>query len=52
MKSTILIVDDKPANIFSLENLLATNDRIFFNATSGKDALKIALNKEIDLYYS
>lgn len=48
-KSTILIVDDKPANIFSLENLLATNDRIFFNATSGKDALKIALNKEIDL---
>lgn len=48
-KSVILIVDDKPANIFSLEHLLADKDRLFLNATSGKDALTITLNKEVDL---
>lgn len=48
-KSTILIVDDKTSNIYALENLLIKEDRLFFNATSGSDALKIALNKKIDL---
>ena len=48
-KSVILVVDDKPANILVLENLLAGKDRLFLNATSGKDALKITLNKDIDL---
>lgn len=48
-KSVILIVDDKPANIFSLEHLLADKDRLFLNATSGKDALTITLNKDVDL---
>lgn len=48
-KATILIVDDKAANIFALENLLAEKDRIFVTATNGKDALKVVLNKDIDL---
>lgn len=48
-KATILIVDDKSANIFALENLLAEKDRIFVNATNGRDALKIVLHKDIDL---
>jgi len=48
-KSVILVVDDKPANILVLENLLAAKDRVFLNATSGEDALKITLNEDIDL---
>lgn len=48
-KSVILVVDDKPANLLSLESLLENKDRTFLNATNGKDALKIVLNKEIDL---
>lgn len=48
-KSDILIVDDKPANIFALEHLLADKDRLFLNATNGKDALTISLNKDVDL---
>lgn len=48
-KSTILIVDDKTSNILVLENLLANKDRLLLNATSGKEALKITLNKDIDL---
>ena len=48
-KSVILIVDDKPANILALESLLVTNDRIFLNANSGNDALKIALDRKLDL---
>lgn len=46
---TILIVDDKPANIYALETLLDKPDRIFLNATNGNDALKLALNNDIDL---
>lgn len=48
-KATILIVDDKTANIFALENLLAEKDRVFVTATNGKDALKTVLNEDIDL---
>jgi PAS domain S-box-containing protein len=48
-KAIILIVDDKPANILALEGLLTSKDRILLNATNGKDALKISLNKDIDL---
>lgn len=46
---TILIVDDKPANIYALETLLDKPDRTFLNATNGNDALKLALNNDIDL---
>jgi PAS domain S-box-containing protein len=48
-KSVILIVDDKPVNILALENLLAGKDRVLLSATSGEDALKTTLNKDVDL---
>jgi PAS domain S-box-containing protein len=48
-KATILIVDDKPANLMALENLLESDDRILLTANNGKDALKTTLNKDIDL---
>lgn len=48
-KAVILIVDDKPGNILALEGLLATKGRLLLSATNGKEALKITLNKNIDL---
>jgi len=48
-KAIILIVDDKEANLFALEQLLTNKDRVILCATNGKEALKIALNKPIDL---
>lgn len=48
-KATILIVDDKPANLLALENLLESSDRLLLNASNGKDALTIALNTKLDL---
>lgn len=48
-KAIILIVDDKPANIFVLENLLASKDRLIIHATSGEEALKTTLHKNVDL---
>ena len=48
-KATILIVDDKPANILALENLLAMKGRTFLQATNGKDALTMSVNKDVDL---
>src|SRR5882724_4560941 len=46
---TILTIDDKPANIFALEKLLEKPGRFFLSATSGKEGLKIALSRKIDL---
>lgn len=48
-KAIILIVDDKPANLLVLENLLNTPERIIVHAHSGQEALKIALEENIDL---
>lgn len=48
-KETILIIDDKPANIYALESLLDKEDRSFLQATAGKDGLKLALNNDVDL---
>lgn len=48
-KINILIVDDKVNNIYALEQMLTKPDRNFISATSGKDALKIVLNKDICL---
>ena len=48
-KSTILLVDDRPINVMALEKLLERKDRAFLKASSGEEALKHALNKEIDL---
>jgi len=48
-KVNILIVDDKASNLFALEQMLLKPERRFISATSGKEALKTVLNKEIDL---
>lgn len=48
-KAVILIVDDKSANILALEGLLIAKDRVLLHASSGAEALKILLNKEVDL---
>jgi len=45
----ILIVDDKVNNIYVLEQLLARADRKLTSVTNGNEALKVALNQEIDL---
>jgi PAS domain S-box-containing protein len=45
----ILIVDDKEYNVFALEQMLAKKNRIFHCALTGEEALKILLNREIDL---
>ncbi len=48
-KSVILIVDDKPANVLALENLLAAYDRVLLTAADGNTALKTTFEKHIDL---
>lgn len=45
----ILIVDDKVNNIYALEQILDRPGRNLISVTNGNDALKIALNQEIDL---
>jgi PAS domain S-box-containing protein len=47
--ASILIVDDKAANILALKHLLEREDREIFEAQSGREALTIAMNKELDL---
>jgi PAS domain S-box-containing protein len=47
--TTILLIDDKVANLVALQNLLDTPDRSFLQATSGSEALKLAFNRNIDL---
>src|SRR5882762_8701433 len=49
LQEKILIVDDKPANIFALEKLLERANRAFLSASNGNDGLKIALSNDIDL---
>jgi two-component system sensor histidine kinase/response regulator len=43
---TILLVDDRPENLFSLEALLANEGRMFIRADSGNEALKQVLKNE------
>jgi PAS domain S-box-containing protein len=45
----ILIVDDKVTNIYALEQMLGQPGRNLISATNGNEALKVALNQEIDL---
>src|SRR5688572_28167254 len=49
LKDDILIVDDKVNNIFALEQILSKPDRELISVTNGNEALKVALNQEIDL---
>jgi PAS domain S-box-containing protein len=48
-KATILVVDDNKLNLFALEQVLSRPERNFLTANSGQEALKIALNNEVDL---
>ncbi len=45
----VLIVDDKPENLFALESVLADLDLELIKATSGNDALKATLNHSFAL---
>ncbi len=49
IKHKILIVDDRPENLYSLECMLAEEDRIILKAESGDEALKIAFREELSL---
>ncbi len=49
MQHKILLVDDRQENLFSLEQMLQLDGRIFYHATSGNDALKIAFKEDISL---
>ena len=42
----ILLVDDRPDNLMSMEIVLENQGYTFYKATSGKDALKILLKEE------
>ena len=43
---TILLVDDRPENLISLEVMLAQEGRIFLKANSGNEALRLALRND------
>ena len=45
----ILIIDDKPENLYSLETMLATEGRIIVKALSGQEALKLAFEEDFSL---
>lgn len=45
----ILLVDDRPENLISLESILDSEHRRIIKATSGNEALKIVLQQEIAL---
>jgi PAS domain S-box-containing protein len=48
-KATILIVDDRHANLLALESLLSSKDRTILTTDNGKEALKITLARNVDL---
>lgn len=45
----ILLVDDRPENLLTLESILTSDNRIFYKAESGNEALKIALNESLTI---
>jgi signal transduction histidine kinase len=47
--ANILLVDDKPENLFALEELLTRPDRVIYKAGSGNDALRVLLKHEFAL---
>ena len=48
-KSKILIVDDKPENLFILEDVLGELNVEFIRATNGEEALKTTLKHDFAL---
>lgn len=51
-KVKILLVDDRPENLFSLEAILDESDREIIKAESGNEALKLAIKHEFALILS
>lgn len=47
--TNILVVDDKPENVFALEELLRQPDRSIYTALSGNDALRLLLKHQFAL---
>jgi len=45
----ILIVDDRPENLYSLESMLAEEGREILKANSGEEALRIAFKEDLSL---
>ncbi len=45
----ILIVDDRPENLITLENIIERKGRKIYNASSGNEALKMVLKQPVDL---
>lgn len=48
-KHKILVVDDRPENIFSLESMLAADNCEILSASNGNEALRIAYNESLSL---
>lgn len=46
---TILLVDDREENLVALEDMLEADNRVFLKATSGNDALRLALKHTADI---
>ena len=51
-KVKVLLVDDKPENLFSLEAILEAEDREIFTASSGNEGLKLAIRNDFALILS
>lgn len=49
MQQKILLVDDEPANLVSLEAILEDDERELLKAESGPDALKLLLQEDVSL---
>ncbi len=45
----ILLVDDRPENLMSLESILENDNLIFLKALSGEEALKVLLKEDVSL---
>jgi two-component system sensor histidine kinase/response regulator len=48
---TILIIDDKEANVYALEKLLEKSNRTFLRALDGKTGLQLVLENQVDLIF-
>ena len=46
---TLLLVDDKPENLFALERILEDEGYTLLQAKSGHEALRMVLNHDVDL---
>lgn len=45
----ILLVDDKPENLYSLKNMLLADNLLIYTVQSGQEALKLAFEEEFSL---